>query len=172
MAHKRRADPRAIQNIKKLFCAFLALFGESAGASSCSLHLVSEYSKNLFHKAIMMSGCAYAPWTLYPDQADYAQRLAKKLGWNGIGGELGCLRTLQRATQHAIIQAADKFIGIEDLKQIRFIPFSPVLEPYESPQCFIREFPSKIMGTAWSKHVPVIFSLCSDEGLLFYKSKL
>lgn len=37
----------------------VTIFGESAGGMSVSLHLVSELSKGLFHKAICQSGAAY-----------------------------------------------------------------------------------------------------------------
>lgn len=150
---------------------FLAVIGESAGAASVSMHMLSNQSKNLFHKAIVMSGTAFAPWSLSADGGDWPQRLAKKLGWNGVGGESACLDILQKAKPHSIIQAQDKLLTIDDCKQIRFIPFSPVLEPYETSQCFLSKFPSELIGSAWSKHIPTIIGACSNEGLLFYKSK-
>ena len=39
----------------------MTIFGESAGASSVSLHLVSPLSKGLFHRAILQSGAASSP---------------------------------------------------------------------------------------------------------------
>lgn len=135
------------------------------------MHMLSNQSKNLFHKAIVMSGTAFAPWSLSLDGGNWAQQLAKKLGWNGMGGESACLHVLQKASAHSIIQAQDKLLTFEDFKQIRFIAFSPVLEPYDTPQCFLRQFPSELIGSAWSKHVPTILGTCANEGLLFYKSK-
>lgn len=40
----------------------ITLFGESAGAVSVSLHLLSPLSRDLFQRAIMQSGAATAPW--------------------------------------------------------------------------------------------------------------
>lgn len=145
--------------------------GESAGAASVSMHMLSNQSKNLFHKAIVMSGTAYAPWALSSNGGDWPQRLAKKLGWNGVGGESACLRILQKAKPRSIVQATEKLATIDDCKQITFIAFSPVLEPYETPQCFLRKLPSELIDLAWSKHIPTIIGACSNEGLLFYKSK-
>lgn len=145
--------------------------GESAGAASVSMHMLSNQSKDLFHKAIVMSGTAFAPWTLSTEGgSDLAQRLAKKLGWDGAGGESACLRFLEKAKTSSIIQAQDKLLTIDEYKQIRFIAFSPVLEPYETSQCFLRKLPSETIDTAWSKHIPMIIGTCSNEGLLFYKS--
>lgn len=40
------------------------MFGESAGAVSVSLHLLSSLSRDLFQRAIMQSGAATAPWAI------------------------------------------------------------------------------------------------------------
>lgn len=42
----------------------ITLFGESAGAVSVSLHLLSALSRDLFQRAIMQSGAATAPWAV------------------------------------------------------------------------------------------------------------
>ncbi|KAM7361158.1 esterase FE4-like [Cochliomyia hominivorax] len=57
----------------------VTLMGYSAGGLSVQLHLLSPMSKDLFHKAILMSG-ALAPQTYLPQQQKYlAIRLAKNL---------------------------------------------------------------------------------------------
>lgn len=154
-----------------VMCFKIAVFGESAGAASVSMHLLSHQSKNLFHKAMVMSGSAYAPWSLSPDGGDWPQRLARELGWDGTGGEKACFRVLQKAKPYAIVKASEKLLTLQDRKQIRIIPFSPVLEPYETPQYFLRKYPAELIDSAWSKHIPIILGVCSNEGLLFYKSK-
>lgn len=149
-----------------------AVLGESAGATSVSMHMLSNQSKDLFHKAIIMSGTAFAPWALLPDGGDWAQRLAKKLGWNGVGGESACLKILQKAKPSAIVQAQDKLSLTTGSKIFdRFIPFPAVLEPYETAQCFLNKYPSETIDSAWSKHIPIILGVCANEGLLFYKSE-
>uniref|UniRef100_A0A8D0HGD7 Carboxylic ester hydrolase n=1 Tax=Sphenodon punctatus TaxID=8508 RepID=A0A8D0HGD7_SPHPU len=58
--------------------ARLTLFGESAGASSVSFHLLSPWSRPLFTQAVMQSGSANAPWALVtPEQA---RQIAQALG--------------------------------------------------------------------------------------------
>lgn len=42
----------------------ITLFGESAGAVSVSLHMLSPLSRDLFQRAIMQSGAATAPWAV------------------------------------------------------------------------------------------------------------
>lgn len=133
--------------------------------------MISDMSKGLFHKAIMMSGSAYAPWALTPVK-DWTQRIAKKLGWNGEGGEKVCLNVLQHASHDAIIKVQESTLTIEDRKRYVLFPFGPVVEPYESAQCFLKTDPKELLGSSWSKDIPVIIGNCSEEGLLFYKSRV
>lgn len=42
----------------------VTLFGESAGAVSVSLHLLSALSRDLFQRAILESGSPTAPWAI------------------------------------------------------------------------------------------------------------
>lgn len=42
----------------------MTLFGESAGAVSVSMHLLSALSRDLFQRAILESGSPTAPWAL------------------------------------------------------------------------------------------------------------
>lgn len=146
-----------------------AIFGESAGSASVSMHLVSNLSKGLFHKAILMSGTVYAPWAITPIK-DWPERLAKKLGWNGEGGEKACLNALQHATPDQLIKVQESSLSLEDRKRYVLFPLGPVVEPYESDQSFLSKDPRELINTAWSKHIPVIIGACSDEGLLLYKS--
>lgn len=154
-------------NVSNYVCT--AIFGESAGSASVSMHLVSNLSKGLFHKAIMMSGTIYAPWAISPVN-DWTQRIAKKLGWNGEGGEEACLNVLQRASSDAIIKVQDSTLTLEDRKRYVLFPFGPTVEPYESNHSFLTKHPKDLIDGAWSKNVPVIIGACSDEGLLLYKS--
>ena len=45
----------------------VTIFGESAGAASVSLHMLSPVSRNLFRRAIMQSTAATAPWATYTE---------------------------------------------------------------------------------------------------------
>lgn len=89
-----------------------AIFGESAGGASIHYHMVSEMSKDLFHKAIAMSGTVYAPWALTPVK-DWTQRLSKKLGWNGDGDDKACLAIIQKASPESITKAQETLFGPE-----------------------------------------------------------
>lgn len=150
-------------------CVLLAVFGESAGAASISLHMISDLSKGLFHKAIMMSGNTYGPW-VKSSITNWTERVAKKLGWNGKGGEKACLGVLQRVSPHAIVRAQESILTWEDRERHTYFPFGPVLEPYESAQCLLNKDPNELMRSSWGQNIPIITGFCSEEGLLAYKS--
>lgn len=133
------------------------------------MHLLSNQSKGLFHKAITMSGSAYTPWAIASDEK-WAEKLAKKLGWNGKGGETACLAVLRKATPKTIVKMQEKLLTFHDREQFKLFPFAPVIEPYESEQCFMNKYPKDLMDGAWSKDVPVLTGICSNEGYIFYKS--
>lgn len=128
-------------------------------------------SKGLFHKVIMMSGTSYAPWALSPVK-DWTHRLAKKLGWNGEDGDKSCFDVIRRASYDSIVKVQETILSLEDRKRYTLFTFGPVVEPYESTQCFLKQDPKELCSSAWSKDIPMIVGTCSEEGLLFYKSEL
>lgn len=65
----------------------VTLFGQSAGASSVSLHLISPLSRGKFHKAIMESGTSLCPWATNPSNMTY---YAPKLMAQMLGLAVGC----------------------------------------------------------------------------------
>nr|QLI62120.1 carboxylesterase 8 [Streltzoviella insularis] len=58
----------------------ITIFGESAGASSVSFHLMSSMSKGLFKRAIAQSGSSSCWWSLAIEPRERALALARKLG--------------------------------------------------------------------------------------------
>lgn len=90
----------------------ITLFGESAGGCSVHYHMVSEFSKGLFHKAIVMSGTALNNWSVVP-MSNWAERLATQMGWNGSNGDEGLVEFLRKASANDIVLAQEKLITPE-----------------------------------------------------------
>lgn len=127
--------------------------------------MVSDHSKGLFDKAISQSGCALNEWANYK-RRNWADRLAKKLGWDGQGGSQGLYEFYKTADANEIVNQSE---NIKTLAEVRISAFGPGQEPYDSEQCFFIKHPIELVKTAWSHNVPLIIGGNSDEGLMFYK---
>ncbi|KAG4069037.1 hypothetical protein HA402_008348 [Bradysia odoriphaga] len=131
-------------------------------------HMISDISKGLFHKAILMSGTALCPWSIGPLE-NVPERAARLLGWNGEGGIHRAMMELQKASVGSLIKAQNALVGKDERKKYIFTPFGPTIEPYRSAQCFIDKHPVLLCMNAWSRKIPLLIGGCSSEGLLIYK---
>lgn len=142
----------------------VTLVGNSAGSASVSYHLLAEASKNLFHRAILMSGNAFAPYTVMPPNT-LTLDLAKATGWDGNDGEQGAYSHLISVDPNIIMQTSRTLLTKEHLFQGIMFPFGPMMETYISESCFMSEHPVKLAKNAWSKNIDIIIGYTANEGL-------
>nr|XP_013115961.1 unnamed protein product [Stomoxys calcitrans] len=143
----------------------VTLFGNSAGGASTHFLAASHQTKNLFHKAICLSGTMLNPWSVVPPK-DYAFRLAQEHGFEGENIDssvIEFLRSLEaeKLVSHFILKKDDFRTGVS-------FPFAPCIEPYDSEDCVISCDPQLLLKDTWSNDIPIIFSGTADEGLLMY----
>lgn len=82
----------------------ITISGESAGGVSVHYHTISNQSKNLFKRAIPISGTAlHKIWSISPNR-NSAYKLAVKLGWDEVGGEKEILEFLEEADPFKIVE--------------------------------------------------------------------
>jgi carboxylesterase type B len=147
----------------------ITLCGESAGAVSVHLHMLSDKSKGLFHKAVMISGSAFdRSWSVMSGNDDFAERLAKKCGWDGSGGEDKILEVLEQASPHTLMKnsSALNFLTDEEFAQFMIFSFTPVVEPFVTENCFLSKDPRELADNAWSKDMPCIMGAATLEGTM------
>ncbi|XP_019633047.1 PREDICTED: cholinesterase 2-like isoform X1 [Branchiostoma belcheri] len=75
----------------------VTIFGQSSGAASASLHLLSPLSRDYFHQVILQSGASTSPWAvLLPEYEPqkYTDELARQTGCSTQSAQklVGCLR--------------------------------------------------------------------------------
>lgn len=99
----------------------VTIFGGSAGSAAVHCHLLSDMSKGLFHKAILMSGTALSPWSIHPHK-NVADRLAKRVGWSGEGGTEKMMKVLRSAGPKTLLKAQEYFVTRE--VQLKFTVYS------------------------------------------------
>lgn len=163
----------ALQWVRKNIHAFggdsknITVFGESAGAGSVHLHMLSDLSKGLFDRAIVQSGSALAPWCNVP-RKNWPERIAKKLGWDGVGGEPALVNFLRQTEVEKLI-LAQEIRTDEEKRDWIFLEWGPGVEPYVSEQCFLAESPADLQKAAWSNEIPLIIGGTTEEGLLMYR---
>lgn len=141
----------------------ITLFGQSAGGASVSWHCASESSKNLFNRAILMSGCSMNHWALTPNR-DWAYRLSRKLGYEGSEEEKEVLAFLRTADPAEIVKFQKTVV--QPSERIAFA-FAPQIEPYETEEILITQPPKEWLRTAWSNDIDVLIGGTSDEGLMY-----
>ena len=132
----------------------VTIFGESAGAISCSMLCASPLAKGLFHRCISQSGGSFAPWSDKPRSLgmDASQKGAETQG-----------------------VAFQKHLKKKNLKQLRkmdamalcdgnvgFAGFWPCVDGY-----VITDDQYRLYQRGEYNDVPVIVMTNSDEGVLF-----
>ncbi|KAG7297938.1 hypothetical protein JYU34_018693 [Plutella xylostella] len=146
----------------------VTLFGESAGAASVHLHMLSPASKGLFHGAIAESGVAISPWALAAAPRDRAFALGRELGidTNSTAELLGYLRA---TPSELLVKAGARLAGASgpaaDLHSTVALPFVPVVEP-PGPDAFLTTAPRDALPGA---DVPFMTGYNAKEGIILFR---
>jgi carboxylesterase type B len=145
----------------------ITIFGESAGGASVHYHVISDHSKGLFHRAIPMSGTAFnKTWALHKNRK-LTERLAKKIGWDGVGGDKELLEFFENADVDVIINESKDLLNDEEKYENGLLfGFGPIIEPYITENCFIPKDPILMAREAWGNDIDIVIGGCSNEGLM------
>lgn len=134
----------------------VTIFGESAGAVSISLHMLSPLSRNLFSQAILQSGAATCPWGLMEIEEivsnglQLAQQLNCPYNKSDLESVMDCLREADP------FQLVSQEIG---QKTVLNFPFVPVVDG-----SFLIEPPGESMAKQNFKPARVLLGSNFDEG--------
>jgi para-nitrobenzyl esterase len=132
----------------------VTIFGESAGAISCSILASSPLTKGLFHGVISQSGGSFAPWTDGPRTlvTNASQKGAEQHG-------LAFQQHLKKKSLKQMRQmSADELCG----NDVGFGGFWPCVDGYVITDDLYRNYERGDYND-----VPVIAMTNSDEGVLF-----
>ena len=132
----------------------VTIFGESAGAISCSMLCASPLAKGLFHGCISQSGGSFAPWSDNPRSLglDASQKGAEK---QGLAFQQHLKKkNLKQLRQMDAMSLCDGNVG--------FSGFWPCVDGY-----VICDDQYRLYERGEYNDVPVIVMTNSDEGALF-----
>ncbi|XP_053908695.1 acetylcholinesterase [Cuculus canorus] len=144
----------------------VTIFGESAGAASVGLHLLSSASRSLFHRAVLQSGSPNGPWATVgaAEGRRRAATLAKLVGCGGGGGGnvlnetelLGCLRA--KSPPELVEQEA----SVLPQQGVFRFAFVPVVDGD-----FLVDTPEALLAVGGGAEAEVLLGAVQDEGTYF-----
>ncbi|KAL3286179.1 hypothetical protein HHI36_000690 [Cryptolaemus montrouzieri] len=141
----------------------VTIFGESAGASSVHLLMLSPSAKGLFHKAIAQSGSALSPWAHCGNAASHLADLLEI----DRNDEKKLLQVLQNMPVEELHALQDTTPDHWHINVKRFFGF--VLEdPKQDGEPFIIEDPLEILRRGEYTHIPFLIGFTSREGMLVH----
>lgn len=138
----------------------VTLFGESAGAASVGMHLLSAPSRGLFQRAILQSGSPNGPWaTIGPEESRRRTLL--------LGKEVGCplendseLASCLRGKEPQ--ELIDKEWDVLPYQSVFRFAFVPLLDGD-----FFTDSPEAMLGSGDFKETQVLVGVVKDEGSYF-----
>nr|WCC58156.1 carboxylesterase [Pharsalia antennata] len=146
----------------------VTIFGQSAGAGSTHLHMLSPLSKGLFRGAISQSGSALALWATPSNEAQKTVLAAQATFVNChdyIGNSskvIACLRSVP----------AEVLVDSQDLFKTFFVDpltvYTSVIETLTeaNPDPFITKFPLEYIQANEFSNIPWMIGAVQDEGIL------
>lgn len=147
----------------------ITVFGESAGGASTHYMMLTDQAKGLFHKTIIMSGSALAPWAQTPTHINWPYRLAQATGYTGDANDRDIFAHLKKCKASSMLKVAEDIITMEERHQrLTMFSFGPTIEPYLTPHCVIPKSPLEMMRDCWGNSIPMVIGGNSFEGLLMF----
>ncbi|CAG5055736.1 unnamed protein product [Parnassius apollo] len=138
----------------------VTLCGQSAGASAVTMHMITKFSKGLFHKVIAMSGSVFTPWAFNLEPLTPALKDAQKIAPANTEEEIykifmnSPLDDLMRATEDTSVNP-------------KYFKYSPCID-FNTTDPFFYDTPYNIFKRGEFNKVPMIIGHAEVEGILFY----
>jgi len=137
--------------------ADVTIAGQSAGADSVSLHLVSPGSAGYFSRAIMQNGYASSRWRTLADAESLGDDLAAALGCADSSHVLDCMRT--KTAEQVILGLPT---GQEQFAETARAQWGPVVDGLEIP-----DQPRWLYERGAFNHVAVVIGATGNPGWVY-----
>lgn len=142
----------------------VTLFGESWGGGATNYHMMSDKSKGLFHRGILMSGTSFNGIYSFLPRRKWAQRLCTQMGYNGPTDDEYLLEFLENADAKELVLASPKILTTKEMAEENFIvPFGPTIEPYDNGNIFISRRIVEMARNCWGNGIDIMIGATSNE---------
>ena len=137
----------------------VTLIGQSAGARSVTLHMISPMSKGLFHRVILMSGGVTAQWKVPTHQLHLAKKQARIMNCpeDDIPEMVKCLKRTDGVKIGETTRQFKEFLNNP------VVSWYPVVEPDFGQERFLTDDPTKLFREGHFERVPIISGVTNDE---------
>lgn len=126
--------------------------------------MISEGSRGLFQRAILMAGSALHNGYYTIPRRNWAQRLAARLNFTS-SSESEILTFLENANPKDVITQSLQLLTPEENEEGLAMPFGPTVEPFATDGIFLGDEISKLAPNAWGNNISIIIGANSMEGL-------
>uniref|UniRef100_A0A8D0GQK9 Carboxylic ester hydrolase n=1 Tax=Sphenodon punctatus TaxID=8508 RepID=A0A8D0GQK9_SPHPU len=138
----------------------VTIFGESAGAASVGMHLLSTGSRALFQRAILQSGAPNGPWaTVTPAESRRRATLLGKLVGCQASNDSELVSCLKSKKPQELID--EEWLVLPSQSVFRF-SFVPVIDGD-----FFADTPEAMLSTGNFKETQILVGVVHDEGSYF-----
>uniref|UniRef100_A0A0A1XHF3 Carboxylic ester hydrolase n=1 Tax=Zeugodacus cucurbitae TaxID=28588 RepID=A0A0A1XHF3_ZEUCU len=159
----------ALRWIKRNIGAFggdpdkVTIFGQSAGAISVHLHMLSHQSEGLFRSIITMSGTANVPFAINDDPLQQTREIARFCNISNVE-ELSTAkltRALRALNANEIVNAGDKlkYWNVDPMTNFR-----PIVEKHGGRDAFLTQHPEELLNEGKYTPVPWLSGGVPGEG--------
>lgn len=142
----------------------VTLFGQSAGATSIAMHLMSPLSNDLFQQAIVQSSPWGLPFKTNYEAARYGTTFSSKIGCQHLSGEqlIDCMRS---KSMEQVLDAQDKtsrFPSPFNYSLDILLTWTPTIDGVE-----VDMQPMKAFASGAYRKVPLMMGSTKEEGIMF-----
>jgi cholinesterase len=142
----------------------VTLFGHSAGGTSLHYHMLSENSRNLFHRGYATGSNALQN-IVHTPRLNWAERLASLMGFNS-SDEAALLNFLENAEPADIVRQQNRLVPpVYRITEGYMIPFGAVIEPYITDGVVLGDELSTLLQNSWGNNITFIIGAVSMENL-------
>ncbi|KAG8429169.1 hypothetical protein GDO86_018149 [Hymenochirus boettgeri] len=138
----------------------VSIFGESAGAASVGMHVISPGSHHLFSKAMLQSGSPNTPWaTVTAQEARRRTELLGKLLDCRVGNDTELLNCLRGKQPQNLIDHEFSVLPAPSVFRFAFVPVTD--------RDFFPDTPETLMNMGRFKPCPLLLGINKNEGSYF-----